>query len=449
MKLKNRKPIGLEALEDRWVPATIRFDGSNLTVSSPLITAGASKIQVIETATPGAFQVLDGVANNGTYAVTGNVTVLGNNAKDNVIFTVKTTLSGNLSVSTGNGVSSVTVDGTAATSSVAGNTRINMGLGVSKALVGTTNGLSNKGSLSVSSRSSGVNTVGIGGGANSTFVGGPLSITGFNSVTLGGANKDVFAGGVNVNVSNGSFSSITLVATSKDLGNFTVQGGQGNTTVNVNAPVLGNASLNLGNGTNSVSLATSTIGSLTYTGGNGSNTLATVGAAGTVTVLGNVALNWGNGANILGPTTALTVQGNMSVNIGNGSLDAKTATFQAVVFGNLNVNTGNGNSSFTFDGTAGASVGGPFNYTGGNGGNNVTVNNATPNLITLNVRFGNNTGTGAAATSNVFVIGAGATAGTLTGLVSWGVPSLTINGNAFVDNGYVWMNNVTLLNVPS
>ncbi len=34
-----RRPLGLEVLEDRWVPATIRFDGSNLFVSNPLVTA--------------------------------------------------------------------------------------------------------------------------------------------------------------------------------------------------------------------------------------------------------------------------------------------------------------------------------------------------------------------------------------------------------------------------
>ncbi len=61
-----RRPLGLEVLEDRWVPATIRFDGSNLFVSNPLVTAGASKISITETGA-NLFQVKDGTTNDGTY----------------------------------------------------------------------------------------------------------------------------------------------------------------------------------------------------------------------------------------------------------------------------------------------------------------------------------------------------------------------------------------------
>ena len=65
--------------------------------------------------------------------------------------------------------------------------------------------------------------------------------------------------------------------------------------------------------------------------------------------------------------------------------------------------------------------------------------------------FGKSTSTTLA--NNVFQIGTapntGFGPGTLQGLVSWGVPSLTANGNAFIDNNYVWTNNVTLINIPS
>ncbi len=131
-----------------------------------------------------------------------------------------------------------------------------------------------------------------------------------------------------------------------------------------------------------------------------------------------------------------------------------TATFQGVVNGNLTVNTGNGNNAFTLDGVNGANVGGNFNYTGGNGGNSVTVTTTAADLFNLNVRFGNSPGTGAGGLgNNIFQIGTAANTGfapgTLTGNVSWGIPTSAANGNAFTDDGYVWNNNVTLTNIPS
>jgi hypothetical protein len=137
----------------------------------------------------------------------------------------------------------------------------------------------------------------------------------------------------------------------------------------------------------------------------------------------------------------------MSVNVGNGSLDAKTKPFQGVVNGNLTVNAGNGSNSFTLDGVGGANVGGTFCYTGGNGGNSVTVTTVATDLFTLNTRFGN-------GSANLFTIGTGPGTGfvngTLTGRIAWGVPTAFAAGvNGFVDNGYVWQNNITLTNVPS
>ncbi len=460
MKTRKRQPLALEALESRWVPATIRFDGSNLFVHNPLITGGSATLTVNQKA-DGSFQVLDGAANNGSFRVTGNITLIGNNAADTVNVNVSPMgLVGNLSVAAGNGANSVTIDGTAAGAFIAGDTRVNVGNSPIRndVFIGSGTGLTNRGSVSVTAHGTGANNlVFIGGGANPSKVLGNTQLTNFPTVILGVTPGDTFAG--NVNVQNQSNPQIaTILSFAPILGNFTVQGGAADTSVEVDGNVLGQAVFNLGNGTNSVLIGGNatpavTLGSLTYNAGNGANTFLTssFGQPSAVTIFGNAAFNWGNGFNAFNNTNGLTVNGNLSLTNGNGRLDVAGSTFQAQVFGNLNVNTGNGNNFFTFDGTNGASVGGSFFYTGGNGGNNVTVNNAPPatNLIQLFVRFGNNPGTGAAATSNVFTIGAGTVPGTLTGFVSFGVPSLTANGNAFNDNGYVFANDITFINLPS
>jgi hypothetical protein len=467
MKLKNRSPLGVEALEDRWVPATVRFDGSNLFVSNPLITAGKSSLSVIETGA-NQFQVKDGAANNGFYAVSGNITINGNNASDQFEVLVNGSgLTGNLNVTTGNGPSSVTVDGSVAGASfVAGNTTINMGNGADSVWIaskqpaggifsGASTGMTEKGNLTLNARGLGANLAIVAPSpAAPSSVLGSVAINNFPTAILGAAGN-VFAGGIIVNNSaNSSPSKVTLGGA--DLGNFQLNGGQGATSVALNNNVSGTASLQLANGNNSVTLAGGaagiSLGNLNVNAGNGNNSITLGNAANTVIATGNVNLNLGNGANAFGVSTGLTVNGNLFLRTGNGSLDVGTKAFEGNVFGSLGVNTGNGNNSFTLDGAGTANVGGSWTYTGGNGGNAVTVTTQATDLFTLNVGFGNNPGSGA-GTSNVFTIGTGVGAGfvngTLTGAVSWGIPSLTAAGNAFVDNGYVWMNNITLTNIPS
>ncbi len=459
MKSNTRKPLGLEELEDRWVPATVRFDGSNLFVSSPLVTAGKSQISVIEQAgaTP-AFQVMDGTANNGSFTVTGNITVNGNNASDQIAVEMTNTgLAGNVSVTTGNGTSSVTVDGTTGSGAafIAGSVNVSMGTGSNSVWVGskqpaggvfsgTSNGLFIRGNVTLNSRSNSTSTafVNNSGTPPPWIFSGNVSVSGFPTVNLGAKTQaNVLAGNVTVNnTSNGQPGTITLA--SAILGNFSVNGSVGgSTTVNINNNVLGQTSLNLGNGTNSVALGGGTAGkqavtlnNFSYNAGNGSNTF-TANNGNTATILGNANLNWGNGANGFGSSTGLTVNGNVFLNDGNGGLNVATSTFQGNVFGRFTVNAGNGNNLFTFDGTNGAAVGGPFTYTAGNGGNSVTVTNApaagSASLINLNVRFGTNN-------ANLFTLGAlGApAAGTISGSVTWAIPTAFIAGvNASVDNG--------------
>jgi hypothetical protein len=448
MKSEIRRPLSVEALEDRWVPATIQFDGSNLSVSNLFLDGGASKIQVLQQAND-SFEVLDGNNNNGSYDVTGNITILGNNAKDTVIVNVNNTvgLLGNLSIDAGNANGNITIDGNQAGAFIAGNSNISLGSNASQVTLGGTTGFTNKGSLTVTARGNGDNSITIGGAANSTIVLGNTQIIGFPVVTLGGTQGDLFAGNVGIgNFQDQNASAIQLKAGAQIRGNFTEQASNAPTSVQVNGSVLGFATVALGNGTNSVTLAGGgapvTLGNLTITGGNGNTTFTPSGGS-AVTVLNNVSVNWGNGNNVVGSSAGFTVNGSLSVVNGNGSLNAATDAFQGQDFGNLSVNSGNGNNQVTLDGTNGAVVGGVFNYNGGNGGNSVTIDNASPNVVDLNGHVGNDP-------ANLLTIGAGTTPGTITGTFIWNDPTAAIPGvNGLVNNGYVFTSPITLINIPS
>jgi hypothetical protein len=453
MKSRTRPYLGLEKLEDRWVPASVRFDGSNLFVYNLFPRAGGtSSVTLNEAAAGNTFQVLDGAANNGSFAVSGNITIQGNNLRDmvNVNLNAMTGLTGNLNVSTGNGVASVTVDGLAgATGLMVGNTQITLGFGGGTVNLGTANGLSDRGNVTVGSGGTANNTVNLGTAARvSTFAGTNLTFSNFNNVTLGAGSADSFRGNVNISdPNNPNAGTVTLGKTASVLGNFNVNGGTGNETVNINgAAVNGALSLHLQNGTNALVFGSggpTTVGSLSFTSGNG-NTSFTNAAGTTTTVLNNATLNWGNGANSFGATAGFGVNGAFNVTNGNGGVNVVTNTFRATVGGALTINTGNGANLFTLDGTNGASVAGTFNYTGGTGGNSITVDNASNNLVNLNVFMGEGS-----PGNDLFTISAATFGGTITGAITWAVPTAANAGNAFVPNTYVFTNFISLTNVPS
>jgi len=448
MKSEIRRPLSVEVLEDRSVPATIQFDGSNLYVSNLLLGGAASKIQVLQQAN-NSFEVLDGNCGNGFYDVTGNITILGNNGKDTIIVNVNNTvgLLGNLSINAGSAVSAITIDGSQTGAFIAGNSNINLGNNSTLVTFGGTTGFTNKGSLLVTARGNGDNSITIGGAANPTIILGNTQIIGFPVVALGGTKGDVFAGNVNIgDFQDPNASEIELHADTQVLGNFTLQASNAPTATFVDGNVLGNLTVALGNGTNSVTLANGgqpvRLGNVTITAGNGNTTFTPSGGS-PVTVLNNVSVNWGNGNNVVGTSAGFTVNGNMSVVVGNGSLNAATDAFQGQDFGNLSVNAGNGNNQITLDGTNGAIVGGTFNYVGGNGGNSVTIDNASANVVVLNGHVGNDP-------ANLLTIGAGTTPGTITGTFIWNEPTAAIPGvNGLVDNGYIFTSPITLINIPS
>ncbi len=129
MQTTKHRRLDLEALEDRWVPATIRFDGSNLTISNLNIVGGASILKVIQQ-TNGSFQVTNNGATEGSYFVTGNLTINAGNAADSVSITLNNaagaagTLPGNLNVAAGNGNDTFTLTTTGTGGTIGGNVTI-------------------------------------------------------------------------------------------------------------------------------------------------------------------------------------------------------------------------------------------------------------------------------------------------------------------------------------
>ncbi len=445
MKSKKRRYLGLESLEARWVPATIQYSGGNLYISNlTLRTGNTSTVTVTEATTGNTFTVQDGTGSKSSYAVSGNIYITGNNAKDTIGVSLNagTGLTGNLVISTGSGASSVTVDGETGGGGpglLAGITQISLGLGGGTVNLGTGFGLNDRGTLSVTAGANSSNTLVLGNATTaSTFAGSNLNFTNFNNVTIGQGAADNIPANITVNAANnGNAGTITLGKTETVLGNFSIYGGSNSTTININGAAVngtltvndkGPSSLTFGSG------GTTSVGALNYTSLNGNTAFTASGAAGTaLTVQTNAQFNWGNGANSFGSSSSFTVNNNFFVTNGSGGLDINTNAFQGSVGGTFTVNSGNGTTNaVTLNNTAAEAGGGTgvsaFNYGQNNGGNSVTVTDAgTGHLVSLNIHFGS-------SGANLFTISAG-TPAALTGQVAWSTSTTATVGNGFANPG--------------
>jgi hypothetical protein len=115
VKRNKRTFLNLEALEDRWVPATVQFTSGYLFIS-PSSGESALSLTVTQT-TPNAFSVQDKTSTLGTFSRVGNLNITGGNGADSVTINLNNNrYTGNLFVSTGNGNDTVNVtDGGATT----------------------------------------------------------------------------------------------------------------------------------------------------------------------------------------------------------------------------------------------------------------------------------------------------------------------------------------------
>jgi hypothetical protein len=362
MKQKNRVPLCLEMLEDRWVPATVRFINGNLFVSNPAITAGKSTLTLTQS-TPNSWTVKDGGSSLGTYAGVGNLFINGSNAQDSItVNTNALTYSGNLFVNTLNGNDTTSVTGGGV---IAGNVNILTGLG--NDTVSITGQVS--GSTQVTNSSGGSESYTLGNGT-SKFLG-DVTLIGGSKVSVG-TGADTFAGNVTVN----SININTPVSV---------------TTGGAATAVIGkNLTITLGSGADTVTLGTGTVnGNVAVTFGSGNDTFNNSGSAtiggnfslqagsgndsvnlGATTISGNASLNMTDGTDTITVAAASSVQGNLTTNLGNGN---DTVLVDGAVNGNAFTRLGNGTDTVTF----GNAPSGMFNWRSGNGNDSVTFGDAT------------------------------------------------------------------------
>ena len=413
MKQKNRVPLFVEPLEDRWVPATVRLFSSGLFISNPSIVGGSSSIAITATAN-NVFNVSDQGHNNGTYTEAGNIYIIGSNAKETITFNLGTnSYAGNLFINTGNGQDTVNVTGGTG-SVIAGNTTILAGNGHDTVTlaVGTV-----AGAVEVTS-TEGTDSVTLGNGTD-TFAGN-VTIVDSQSTAIG-TGADVFAGSVSVtNPLVNTPMTVTTGTGSIIDGDLTVYGGNGADTVTLaSATVNGSVNVTLGSGNNTFNntAATTVSGNFNLQQGSGNDTVATI-AAGT-SFQGNAAFTFGDGNNSFAPVTTFSVGGNLTYRAGNGT--NSVPGLNATVNGSEIWQLGNGMDTVTI----GNAPGGLLNWRSGNANDAVTLGDAAnvPSVWNVNMHFGT-------LSDTITLAGNGtvATPNALTGFIDMGGPT---GGNVF------------------
>ncbi len=390
-----RPVLSLESLEDRWVPATVHFDGSNLSISNLTNVGGKSNLAVTQQAN-GSFQVTDNGTNNGAYFVTGNITITGGATSDNITVTLNktaTSLPGSLNINTGNGNDTVTLTTTAAGGTIGGNVTVNFGNGADLFAADPTGSasvaLSIGGSVGVTFQTgvAQLNTGAFPGIAahsyfeinqktspgQSTTIGSSVSVTGADVANLGASTLPDGGGalsvGTNATIQTGSGSAafadanvsgspttqyndfVALGVKARVGGTVGITSTTGSTYAEINSNIGGSLNANLGSGVTSGATANAAVGSVLDLN---FNTAPNLGAP--MTIGKDVNYTAGNGNNTLlfddnfsTPPEPLQVGGNITVNFGNGSNSvtfANTGVLGGDVFinGSFSLRAGNGNN---------------------------------------------------------------------------------------------------------
>jgi hypothetical protein len=428
---RSRRPVrlALEPLEDRWVPATVRFSGSTLMISNPTIVGGSTSLTVTEGAN--GFTVMDQGKSNGTYKAS-TILITGSNAPNSIAVLLNGTgLSGNLSITGGNGNDTISVRGSTANDKISGSLTIAGGnRNCSFAVGDTANGLIVGGATQLYG-GLGTDTVTLG---NATTPAKFLGNLGLHAIAHAQLTATLSTLGTNYTLGSGlrideqlsptssgtksDFVNVTFNSAAQSVpGALQIVDGFGSSTVALSLGTIGSLLTNLGQGSNSVSLGDganpeTVKGSASLTFGTGDNTVTING--GTVinslaTAGGSLALNMGDGINVynLSGSGGFTVNGNMSITTPATATHGQVITFGGTVNsilgggvdGNLTVNLGNGNNNFTFQGTI--SNGATFSYDapppGGHvtatGDDTVTVDVTNDALLNVNLFFGYGGGT--------------------------------------------------------
>lgn len=391
MRSKYQVRPRVEALEDRWVPATVNVINGTMTISNQ---TGA--LVIAPQATAGKVDVTD----NGktvTYSGVGtSINVTGTTSGDSITFKGNTGFNGNLTINGGNGNDTIDLSGP-----ILGNLSVLGGLGDDT--ITSTNADVKVGGYANLSDTSGTNTLDLNG--RNWTVGTDLSVSGVSSFSMGAANTLKVGGNATFSGLSSGLSAATYsfnglsVSVGKAL---TINGYSEDDTVNVTVTgafsTKTGTTVNLGGGTNSFNLApgaASTLaGTFQYTGSWGDDT---------VTLDANA-----------------TLGGPVNLTLGDGS-NTVTQNAGDVISGNLTVNGGSGGNNVTLSGT----LNGYASFTYGNGVNVTTVNSVPSGKVIY--RGGNNDDT----------LNLGTGAGTYVVDVIFGSGTNTLDVNATFMHGSV------------
>jgi hypothetical protein len=404
-----RRPLFLEALESRWVPATLVYSGGNLAISNPTHFNGAGQgvVSVTQDPATGLFTVMDGTFFQGKFKITGNLSITGSTRADKISVLLNNTagngfLPGDVTINGGNGNDTITVDGTAGNASerVGGNLSVDGGNGDDQINVGTVAGITIRGNSNTIIGNNGNDSFNLGGGPGTTAIGGALSVYGTPNVNFTRSN---ILGGQLVTLQMSptntaqKFAALKLHETGVNTGltlntaPVTINGGNlGDVVTFDNSTNLGTTTITDGAGGNTLTLNAKVHGNFAYTAGNGNN-VVTIGGAASITnasaaAPGDLTLKLGNGANTYNIDSGFHVAHDFTLTNGNGNLNVLIG---ATVGHFLTVNAGTGTNNVKLDGDvvnggSATTTFGQFFYSFAGGGNQNTVtfdNDATQQII--------------------------------------------------------------------
>jgi large repetitive protein len=439
MKRQGRAFLSVEMLEQRWVPATVRFTAGTLFISNPTITAGGSNARVVQdAATANRFTVIDG-SSSITFNGVASINYTGSNANDAVTLDLGgNTYTGSFTANTGNGNDTVTILSSGGDGVMRGNATLLTGAGndVVQINSGGSTAVTIGGNVQVTN-SLGNDSFAVGASAAflsagpPTTVSGNLTVTGVPNVTLGTGGAAVNVGGSLVIQDNllGTPANITAndsLTVSKGVSIQTGSGADNVTIHSVNFNASGGSTqLNFGDGNDTVTLsplfATTISGDLSLTEGNGNDTLDVSNASG-LDVNGQTHVTYGSGndsINIPSSSGGMHAHGNYSLIMGDGNdtIDLTGLT----VDGNLALTLGNGTDVTTL----GNAPGGLFTYRSGNGDDSLTLAPDSDGLWNVDITFG---------TGNDTLTLAGTGNEVITGKVDFGGPA----GGNTLNQGANW-----------
>lgn len=374
MRSKHTVRPSLEALENRWVPATIKLVGGNL-----FITNQTGLLMVQTTATPGKFEVTDAGKTVTISGVGGLVSITGTNKADVIQFRANASaFAGSLLINTGNDIDTITLQATAV-GGIGGNVTILPGLGSDTTAVSAASRVG--GSFRVSDPAginSFINTSGLTVGADLS-VAGVTPFVSFAALTVGGRLAVSSTSGA----SNLGLTFMGTTTIRRDLDIFSTASSTG---VNLSGTMTVGGNVNLRLGQNSAVAAGSAVtvaGNLNYVGGEGTDsvTIASGFALG-----GNAYFALGGGVNVVDIAPTALVGGDLSITGGN---DTNIITTLGNINGDVSVSVGNGSNGTIIGGT----VAGMIRYRGGNGSEGLTVAPAVPATVLVDAVFGTGTAT--------------------------------------------------------